>query len=227
MGFTTMLTLITPTGDRPEAFTLCQKWIGQQTFSESYRWIVVDDGYTSTKITNSNVHLIRLTPTKENSQARNLSEALNLVEYEDKIVIIEDDDYYGPNWLSIVNDLLDSYDLVGEQDTLFYNVRTFSYRQMRHNKHASLCASAFKGPATDWFKQVCANNKEWLDHRLWKDYRGNKLLLKTNNVIGIKGLPGRPGISIGHGNKVFGTIDRNKEFLKQLIGADEREYSGS
>ena len=37
------ITLITPTGDRPLAFALCQNWMRKQTVLP-FQWVVVDDG---------------------------------------------------------------------------------------------------------------------------------------------------------------------------------------
>jgi hypothetical protein len=36
-------TVITPTGDRPETFALCERYLYRQTLKPS-KWIVVDDG---------------------------------------------------------------------------------------------------------------------------------------------------------------------------------------
>lgn len=45
------LTLLTATGERQEAFDLCQRWMQRQTFEGSVRWVIVDDGEKEQKIT--------------------------------------------------------------------------------------------------------------------------------------------------------------------------------
>ena len=40
-------TIITPTGDRPDAFELCCKYVQRQTI-KPVEWIVIDDGETPT-----------------------------------------------------------------------------------------------------------------------------------------------------------------------------------
>ena len=92
-------TLLTPTGDRPEAFKLCQNWIGKQDYIGKIRWIIVDDGTISTEIkykTHIDIVVIRLPSKAGNTQARNLTAGLKLVTEQDKLIIIEDDDYYAP-----------------------------------------------------------------------------------------------------------------------------------
>ena len=39
------VTLITPTGYRPEAFGLCIEYVWRQTYNGPLQWIVVDDGH--------------------------------------------------------------------------------------------------------------------------------------------------------------------------------------
>lgn len=39
-----MLTLVTATGARPEAWALCERWMLRQTFAGPVRWVIVDDG---------------------------------------------------------------------------------------------------------------------------------------------------------------------------------------
>lgn len=222
-----MLTLLTPTGDRPEAFDLCKKWISKQDYKKPIKWIIVNDGIDELEVENTNnitIQYIKLPPRQPNTQSINLLEGLNYVSEDAKLVIIEDDDYYGVEWLSTVDKYLNDYDLVGEKDTIFFNVKSKSYNKNKHDKHASLCATAMKGKALLWFREVCLNNIEWIDHRLWKDFKGSKLLLDTDIVIGIKGMPGRGGISIGHDNRRFGKYDCDYKHLTQYLNQDVDYY---
>ena len=48
-----LITILTPTGARPEGFALCEKYIAGQTVLQYFNldWIVVDDCYPETKCT--------------------------------------------------------------------------------------------------------------------------------------------------------------------------------
>ena len=56
-------------------------------------------------------------------------------------------------------------------------------------------------------RELCNNGvRRMLDFHLWKTFKGDKRLMHSHNVVGIKGLPGRPGIGVGH-RRNFGTVD--------------------
>jgi hypothetical protein len=222
-----MLTLITPTGDRPEAFALCERWIANQTYTGKYRWLVTDDGITPTTFSNKAIEYIRLEPVNGNTQARNLRKALELVDRKDKIVFIEDDDYYAPSWLDVVNSKLDTYDLVGEKKSLYWHVQTRKFAFTGGDLHASLCATALKNNALEVIKQeVKTDGVTAIDHRLWRLFKGKKDLFRGNLVVGIKGLPGRTGIGAGHRKerKFLKQFDEDGKVLKSLIGKDAEVY---
>ena len=46
-----MIQLLTPTGMRPEAFALCERWMAAQTYDGPCTWFVVDDGAVPLKLT--------------------------------------------------------------------------------------------------------------------------------------------------------------------------------
>ena len=39
-----MLTLLTATGARPEAWAICEQLMARQTYAGPVRWVIVDDG---------------------------------------------------------------------------------------------------------------------------------------------------------------------------------------
>ena len=104
------LTLITPTGGRPEAFALCERWMGRQTYRGDVQWIVVDDCEEATVVTMGQT-VIRPQPWWKlgapTTQYANVRAALELVKH-DKIVHIEDDDWYGPTYLETTYHRLDA-----------------------------------------------------------------------------------------------------------------------
>lgn len=193
-----MLTALTPTGARPEAFAKCVEWMRAQTLSGA-RWVIVDDGpdpEPTPSIDGWEIVHVRPCPLwqeGQNTQKRNVLFGLEFC--TDRVAIIEDDDQYAPDWLERVNRWLDTDDLVGESGSIYRNIRTGTERQMNNTKHASLCSTAVKDEGIDWLEMAC-RGKAPIDLTLWKN--PGKLYPHDGGVIGIKGYPGRPGIGMGH-----------------------------
>jgi len=194
-----MLSVLTATGARPEAFDRCQEYMAAQDYTGPVRWVVVDDGPEAQEITfdREGWDLIVIRPEPfwkpgQNTQARNLLAGLEYC--TDQIVIVEDDDEYASWWLSSCVARLALDNLVGEAPTLYRHVDGRE-KQMK-NKTPSLCQTAMRGPAIDRFRDVLKKHTKLIDHNLWKT--GGKVYPCQHGVIGIKGLPGRPGIGIGH-----------------------------
>lgn len=230
-----MVTLLTATGGRPEAFAKCIEWMYNQDYTGLVHWIIVndyDDVIPDFKIKEGwKVSIIRPTPKwspGDNTQSRNLLEGLKLVEPDDYLFIIEDDDYYSPSYISTYVNHLDEYDLVGEKFARYYNVAHTCYKECPNSEHASLCSTAMKGGAIELFKEVCEENHTFIDMILWdRQEEAKKNLFRTGLVVGIKGLPGRPGIGSGHKmkfnrNSIRKDFDYNK--LKKWVGKDYVHY---
>jgi len=197
-----VLSVLTPTGARPEAFARCVQLMQRQTIQTPVRWVIVDDGpepMATPRIRDWQIIHIRPVPLwqpGENTQARNLLEGLKCC--GDRVAIVEDDDDYAPWWLERVNEWLDGDDLVGEAPSIYRKLDGSKDRNMGNTKHASLCATAFKGIGVRaTFEQICRQNKTMIDIKLWRACKG-KLYAQAGGVVGIKGYPGRPGIGVGH-----------------------------
>ena len=218
------LTLITPTGGRPEAFSLCERWIARQTYRGEVQWIVVDDCERSTPLTMGQVS-IRPQPfwrLGENSQHRNILAALPLVQF-DKVLIIEDDDWYAPTYLETMAWRLEAAPLVGEYPGRYYNVRSRMWMDCGNDKHASLFQTGIRAKYLPLLKGVCESGA-LIDVALWGT-AGEKQLFGGNETVGIKGLPGRPGQGWPHrhGGELM-TPDPDLELLCWWIGEDARAY---
>lgn len=200
-----MLTIITPTGGRQESFNVLTECIRQQTHQD-FEWIVIDDCEIPTEIPSDiiNIKHIRPEPYWKRGQvtlARNLKEGLQHVSNE-KVVIMEDDDWYHPRWLDTVSKWLDRHNLVGECDSHYYNVKNQTGRNMNNRRHASLCATAMRGPMIDNMLDLLKTVDDKIDVKLWRKYYTEGKLYPWNGlVVGIKGLPGREGIGVGHSLK--------------------------
>lgn len=196
-----MLSILTPTGARPEAFAKCVEWMQAQDYAKPVRWVIVDDGpqaMPTPAIDGWEIVHLRPEPywqAGQNTQARNILAGLNHV--TDRVVIVEDDDQYAPWWLSQCDAWLDDDDLVGEGQSVYFNIRTKTEKKLTNGRHASLCQTALKGNAIEALRQVCKLHKSSIDVRLWSTYNG-KLYPYNKGVVGLKGYPGRPGIGIGH-----------------------------
>jgi len=207
-----MLKLITPTGERPEAFEKCVEYMKTQDYSGPVTWIIVDDGRQPLDIPADipkwEILHIRPEPLWErgkNTQARNISEGLKYVEASDHILIIEDDDYYAPWWLRTCNLWLNSHDLVGEAPSMYKHLNG-AEKMMNNKDYASLCATGLRGNAIDTLHRVLERTPKVIDVNLWRNHntKTKKIYPYNGGVIGIKGYPGRPGIGVGHRLKPIG-----------------------
>lgn len=225
-----MLTLLTATGNRQKAWSICEKYMMSQDYVGPVKWVIVDDGEIPQEVTfkKENWELIIVRPFPkwklgDNTQARNLLAGLEYINENDRLIIIEDDDRYSSDWLSHINSQLDKTDLAGECLARYYNIKSKIGRQLNNSKHASLCSTAMKGPVISYFKNVCKSNLKFIDIKLW-EWKGPKHLFTGNRVVGIKGLPGRGGIGMGHKKDFQGNSDKQMDLLKSWIGKDVINY---
>lgn len=225
-----MLTLLTATGCRPQAWALCERWMARQTYAGPVRWVVVDDGEQPQPVTFQRagwrVEVLRPQPfwrPGDNTQARNLITGLSVIAAGERVVIIEDDDWYAPAWLETVAARMGPEALVGESRARYYNVATKVGRELTNHRHASLCATAMSGRALQLFRQVAKQHHKFIDLELWRRY-GRGWLMASHQVVGIKGLPGRGGIGMGHADTFRGESDLSGRLLRSWIGDDAEFY---
>lgn len=225
-----MLTLLTCTGARPEAWANCQRLMRAQDYAGPVRWVIVDDGPEAMPVTfeREGWQLILCRPDPlwqpgQNTQCRNMLEGLRVAGSGARLVIIEDDDWYSPGWLTTIARELESCELVGEMRARYYNVQTRIARQLRNDKHASLCATALRGRALETLRWVCDRGSKFIDLDLWKKHKPSRLI-SGNRVVGIKGLPGRGGIGMGHRADLQGDHDTDGAILRAWIGSDAELY---
>ena len=132
-----------------------------------------------------------------NTLARNLLAAIPHVMH-DKVLFFEDDDWYAEDYcVKMASHLMGSVAVVGDPVSCYYNVQTRSFRTMHNYGMASLCQTGMKSEHLSVLEKVCRASGNQIDVRLWKS-APSRMLLHIGLVTGIKGLPGRPGIGIGH-----------------------------
>lgn len=199
--------LITCTGDRAHAFELCRKY--EARFTVPHTWIAIDGPAAPYDL--------------------NLYRAFwRLPDACEKIVIMEDDDWYHPDWLARVTRALDDYALVGETPARYFNVRYPSYAVGDNTRSASLCSTGFRRELLDRFLECMDTwTAKWLDLRFWgeaEQLNTPRLLLDSIHTVGIKGMPGRAGLGYCHGGFL---PNPDLEFTKlvEWIGeSDARPY---
>lgn len=225
-----MLTLLTATGARPAAWALCERWMARQDYAGPVRWIIVDDGPEPQPVTfrREGWQLVLVRPSPhwlpgQNTQARNLLKGLAAVGPEERLVIIEDDDWYAPDWLTTVAAELEHAELVGENRARYYNVAQRRGRQLANTGHASLCSTAMRGAALRDLADACQSRPKFIDLELWRRPR-HRRLFGGHRVVGIKGLPGRGGIGMGHEPDFKGEADVSGDLLRHWVGADAEVY---
>ena len=152
-----------------------------------------------------------------------LLKGLAAVDPADNLVIIEDDDWYAPDWLTTVAAELQHAELVGEHRARYYNVQQRRGRQLVNTGHASLCSTAMRGSALLDFADACRSRPKFIDLELWRRPRDRRLF-GGHRVVGIKGLPGRGGIGMGHDAGFKGEADPTGALLRDWIGCDEEAY---
>jgi hypothetical protein len=238
------ISLLTPTGGRPEAFKLCERWMKRQTI-QPYEWIVVDDFETPTKCTMGQ-KIIRRTPywqTKENTLQLNLIEGLKAVT-GDIVLIIEDDDWYHPNYIENMTKKFEEYFnefencasesfalnkpslIVSEGLTKYYNIKNYSYMIYPNINHGSLFQTAF---TSDLIPQILLylnmyQRERFFDIILWKTIKNcQKIIFMTKHPwsIGIKNLPGRSGLGYGHIKEMDYMDERPFKMLNNWIGRND------
>ncbi len=237
------VTLITPTGDRQSIFRRCSYYIDRQDFKKPIQWIIVDDGKVETtppampNKPNLELNYIRQSynGNTKHSFLSNLKRSLKCIQFH-KVIIIEDDDWYSSQYLTITDSRLNNYQMVGETPNRYYNIPENYYAEYHTEKHSSLCNTAFQSAKVLPFFRWAIDKKEvFVDCKLWSIKKIKKFLFHTDgidksNCIGLKGLPGRSGIGSGHRPHLNGKLrrgykkDHNWEKLTEWIGKKDVEW---
>lgn len=237
------VTLITCTGGRPESLARCASYVGRfdNPRGLTVQWIVVDDDGGSASApfpSNARSGLLSVSYIKPahvwspgmNTLAANLLTAIEHVSH-DKILFIEDDDYYHADYMMQQVDRLDNDGLVGEGVSWYYHVPTRRWREMYNVHHASLCQTGMRSSLLGVLSRICsAANPEFIDWCLWGGHvmRSQCLVNGVPRVVGIKGMPGRPGIGVGHRPDLGAgwNTDLDGAKLREWLGNDAEAYIG-
>lgn len=223
-----MITVITPTADRPQGIVHLAEYLERQTVQPT-EWIIVDDGNEATPIPSPPwCRMIKLKRQYEGSRslANNLITGLDAANPEHAIVICEDDDWYSPKHMEVSLRYLERYPATGCQYLQYYHITNRSYRKMS-NTGAALCQTALNPDMVESLRQsalaTLQNGDRNIDGTFWKS-APRQGLHNTQTVIGIKGIAGRKGIGIGHRPDRRWAHDPQGRVLRDWIGDDVERY---
>ena len=221
-----MITAITCTGDRNVVFKFCEMWMSRQTKLPD-QWIIVDDGKGPTEVVfnGCNVQYIRREPKMDDpphTLGLNLCTALPHVK-GDKVIFIEDDDYYKPQYIEKMDQWLDKSNICGQPNAIYYNLKYRWWQKHPNTKHASLCQTGIRRDLIRFLIPLCEDNLRYIDIDLWRIVQGRKYLdMGERLCVGLKGLPGRGGIGMGHDDHDTNDPDYSK-FIT-FLGEDADVY---
>lgn len=217
-GALQVITVITPTCDRPAGIAHCERWMARQTVKPD-RWIVADGGMTPARLTMGQD--ARWSPGESGAAnfAGNVLRALEGV--TGLVVVIEDDDWYAPDHIERCVAGLESADAYGCPLLRYWNVRFRAYWEIR-NRGASLAQTATRDVTAlrEAAEAALSAGDYTIDGRFWT---GRNATAAASSV-GIKGLEGTKGLGVGHRRGRRWRPDPAMVKLRQWIGSDAKFY---
>lgn len=141
----------------------------------------------------------------------------------DIVYIIESDDYYPANYFELMP--IGDHDIIGYQNTFYYNLKNLSYSHLSHESHSSLFCTAFRISAFEKFPWP-HDEFLWLDIAMWKyaikTGLNYKLLRDDNPCLGIKHGMGKTG---GKAHKTrLAHPDDEMKWLKSKVDNESFEF---
>lgn len=205
----TIATLTPTRGDRPELFKFCRQQIDRQTAQPLNRYFMAFQPVD-----------------RQPDLTRRIRQGYELAKKDgiDWIVIIEDDDAYRVDHIERYSRFMDRYDFIGDQNSLYYNIREQRYQVFKHPRRASLYTTAFRVSALDKFHWP-ADNTVFLDIKLWQFAKNTNKRCKfiDSGSVGIKGH--NFGMRGGKGHIMnLRHADPTGDFLKSVTSPQNFEF---
>lgn len=228
------VTLLTPTGYRPEAFALCEYWMSRQNFTGKAQWIVVTDETDASGAAVDRCvmgqYVIHRRP-RGNDPPHTLSANLRVglpAVTSDRLLIIEDDEYYAPDYVETMMQWLEEAPLVGEAGPLYYHLPQRKWKRSSIDRHTTLSRTGLQREVYTALAGACRSDGWLVDGRLWRAaWRGERMLRRQQRPLslGIKGMPGRPGQTGPWSGRWAGwQADPDLAQLHEWLGDDVRPY---
>lgn len=218
------VSVVTPTCDQPLGILLLEGYMARQTVQPD-DWIVADDGVEPARLTMGQSHLVRK---REHEGGRSLAgNMLAALAYApgDVVIVFEHDDWYRADHIEVCLERLKRAPATGSKFQRYYNVEHRCWRRML-NVGSALCNTAFRAELVP--KMVSAAHQAMragsygVDRLFWDSIVGD--VHEIDTVVGIKGLPGRAGLGMGHRPGDGWTSDPDMTQLQAWIGDDVENY---
>lgn len=224
-----LISLITPHADRPQAIGICEQYIRRLQIPDGYQieWVLVDGGTESRGEVTPDVYVQHRAPQHPaQNLCSNFLRAIKVANGE-FILVIEDDDWYHPEYLCHMVELLKSAQMVGLTRSRYYHLGRRQYRVLRNKGHSSLCSTGFRADLVTALiprvKQMIVKREKYIDIDLWQNTECIKALSNRHELcLGIKGVPGKAGVSAAHRSEDDRWIDDlTCEWFRNYIGGQD------
>jgi hypothetical protein len=203
--------------------------MSQQTYKGKMQWLVVDDHPVNPAKLTLGQELVKAPMwwnPEVNTQRPNMSALLEKVK-GDVCLVIEDDEFYAPDYIASMLKLLEVSQVAGLSSSKYYHLHAPGFKTLDNTKHAPLCHTALRKEALPLLYEAVHSGHYYFDIELWKKAQAREipcaLLSNTTLSIGIKGMPGRAGLGTGH-ELVGYQGDRDLTMLKKWLGEDHKYY---
>lgn len=163
--------IITSTKNRPNAFNKLAEYVKKQ--SDHWNWLVVTDGDTDDYKFPKKAIVLESTEEHNLPLVPNMATALKYcVENKvERVLVMDDDDYYCPTYCSEIYKMLDQANIVGFHDDAHYHAHHRLACRFHNIGYAALGATAFNAKAFGYIQQCidyCLAHKRWdLDMFIW------------------------------------------------------------
>lgn len=229
-----IVSVVTCTGFRPEALALCQKFIESQTYKGKIQWIVIKDENTPNTLKSSKRNITieeylgpKMWEPDYNTHRGNMELAMKKVAGE-YLFIFEDDDYYAPEYIETNLDILQHVYAVGHTNAKYFHIKLPGWKELHNYRHASLASTGLSKWGYPFMLQAINSGDLYFDRVLWGTLIEKKkpiaLIDELNISVGMKGMPGRDGITPSHRELRDYFLDHSLLKLKEWIGEDYKLY---
>lgn len=221
------VSVLIPTGARPHCFRITEQCLKSQT-RQPDEVIIVDDCLPNTVCTLGEKYIRgpQIWQPHMNTQKANLLAGLKYVT-GDVLYTCEDDDFYGPRFIEETLPLLEGAHIVGLGESKYYYTAIPGSLILSNFGHASLSQTAIRASLIPMLKEAILSDNFFIDIELWKMARERNipwtLLHNTCLGVGIKNLPGRPGLTESHRSKQC-FIDSGHTVLRSWLGDSVKYY---
>lgn len=162
-----------------------------------------------------------------NTQRDNMNIALEHVS-GDFIFVLEDDDFYAPNYLREMLSAFSNSDIVGLGNAKYYKMDMPGFTARGNFSHASLSQTAIKRSLLPLLKEAVNSGEFYFDVKLWDLAKQQKLpmTLISNTLlsIGVKGMPGRKGLTPAHKDNKGFLMDTGEKVFQEWFGTFQSLY---